>query len=42
VNTLLLNGKINPFEFSSALALASQKDKEPAVKVFIRLKSQQG
>ncbi|MEY2811428.1 MAG: hypothetical protein RI991_423 [Bacteroidota bacterium] len=39
VNTLLLNGKINPFEFSSALALASQKDKEPVVKVFIRLRA---
>ncbi|MEY3058902.1 MAG: hypothetical protein RL000_254 [Bacteroidota bacterium] len=39
VNTLLLNGKINPFEFSSTLALASQRDKEPAVKVFIRLRA---
>jgi outer membrane protein assembly factor BamA len=39
VNTILLNGKINPFEFASSLALASQRYKEPAVKVFIRLRA---
>ena len=39
VNTLLLNGKINPFEFSYNLALASQRNKEPSVKVFIRLRA---
>ena len=39
VNTALLNGKTNPFEFSSTLALASQRDKEPTVKVYVRLRA---
>ena len=39
VNTVLLNGKINPFEFSATLALASIKINEPSVKVYMRLRA---
>jgi outer membrane protein assembly factor BamA len=39
VNTDLLNGKINPFEFSATLALASIKINQPSVKVYLRLRA---
>lgn len=39
VNTILLNGKINPFEFSSILSQASLKENEPGVRVYFRLRA---
>lgn len=39
LNTKLLNGKLNPFEFSSILSQASLKEKNPGVKVYFRLRA---
>lgn len=39
VNTTLLNGKVNPFQFSSTLAEAQSKEKQAAVKLYFRLRA---
>ena len=39
VNTALLNGKVNPFQFSSTLAEAQTKEKQSAVKLYFRLRA---
>jgi outer membrane protein insertion porin family len=39
VNTTLLNGKVNPFQFSSTLAEAQSKEKQATVKLYFRLRA---